>query len=179
VITASDLSGTITAIGTVVIAVAALIVSIWENVAARKHNRLSVRPLLRVDCLGERQGPLSVTLVNSGVGPAIVESFTAKLNGETIPSSELHPVDCALKRLGVAPEDYIYFTPWPGEAVSAGEKLTLLTFPKTAEDRVAADRMKDLLPKICLRIVYKSIYDEKLVFDGDCWMRSTVKPAAQ
>jgi hypothetical protein len=176
---ASDLTGTTIAVGTVVIAVAALVVSIWENAAARKHNRLSVRPLLRVDCLGERQGPLSVTLVNSGVGPAIVENFTAELNGESLPSSELHPVDCALKRLGVAPEEYVYFTPWPGEAISAGEKLTLLTFPKTAEDRVAAERLKSLLPKICLCISYKSIYDEKFVFNGDCWVRSTITPAAQ
>jgi hypothetical protein len=65
---------TIVAVSGVVIAVAALLVAVWQGVVARRHNRISVTPHLRLDSFMGKL-PLSIVLSNRGVGPAIVKDI--------------------------------------------------------------------------------------------------------
>jgi hypothetical protein len=57
----------VTTVATVVIAVAAVVVGVWQSLAARKHNRLSVRPLLvlEVNCDPTLRG-FGVWIANKG-----------------------------------------------------------------------------------------------------------------
>jgi hypothetical protein len=68
-------ASTITAICGVVIAVASLAVAAYVAWATRKHNRLSVQPVLGFRTTYSAKGTSGLLLINSGLGPArIIES---------------------------------------------------------------------------------------------------------
>ena len=67
--------GTILGIIGTMIAFSVAVVTIWQGFLMRRHNRLSVRPMLRIDrytVLGEKVG---ISIRNTGVGPAIIKSI--------------------------------------------------------------------------------------------------------
>jgi hypothetical protein len=66
----------IIAISSVVIAVCALGISIWQGYIARQHNKLSVVPILHVDLDTTEGKDIEIVSVNNGVGPAIITHFT-------------------------------------------------------------------------------------------------------
>jgi hypothetical protein len=53
-------SDTVTAIAATVIALLALIVSIWQGVTSREHNRLSVKPHLDIAWIGDTSNELII-----------------------------------------------------------------------------------------------------------------------
>jgi len=68
-------ANTVIAIGSVVIAVASLAVSAYVAWATRKHNRLSVQPVLGFRTTYSAKGTSGLLLINSGLGSArIIES---------------------------------------------------------------------------------------------------------
>lgn len=67
-----------------VIAVAALVVSIYETRASRQHNRHSVRPVLQL-WLDYDEGKESGLLIdNSGLGPALITKTMATVDGVAV-----------------------------------------------------------------------------------------------
>ena len=76
----------ITSICAIVIALAALFVSVWSGVQTRKHNRLSVRPNLRVNYYDHSERPLSILISNDGLGPALIYDFSISIiEGNKVP----------------------------------------------------------------------------------------------
>ena len=63
-------ANTVIAICSVVIAVASLAVSAYVAWATRKHNRLSVQPVLGFRTTYSADGKSGLLLINSGLGPA-------------------------------------------------------------------------------------------------------------
>lgn len=66
------------------LAVLALSVSLWQGYEERRHNRLSVRPLLTFDYTYDTAGWFSLEVVNTGVGPAIIQRFEAFVDGQPV-----------------------------------------------------------------------------------------------
>src|ERR1700730_18400738 len=75
-------ASTVTAICSVVIAVASLAVSAYVARATRKHNRLSVRPLLGLTTACSAGATAGLRLTNSGLGPARIVSSQLTFNEE-------------------------------------------------------------------------------------------------
>src|SRR5688572_25280527 len=85
---------TVTAMSAVFIALLALTVTIWQAALTRRHNRLSVRPHLRIDWLVSDEGTdekVSVVLSNNGLGPAIIKRFQWKIDGKPLARSKEVP----------------------------------------------------------------------------------------
>jgi hypothetical protein len=111
---------TITAIGAAVIVLAALIVSVVEGTQNRKHNRLSVRPCLRIDYSTYTGSPVEVSASNNGTGPAVIRGFSVRVDGTQVQSDDLPLAAAAAKRLGIeGPHDS--YTPETGDSIAAGE----------------------------------------------------------
>ena len=67
-------------ISSVVIAICAIVVSIWHGVQTRKHNKLSCKPHLTTWMNSDKgKACYSVDLINNGLGPALIEKFTVKV----------------------------------------------------------------------------------------------------
>jgi len=66
------------------VAAMALWVTISQNEATREHNRLSVRPQLDWRIEEDRNGRLTVALINVGLGPAVVENVRLVHDGREL-----------------------------------------------------------------------------------------------
>ncbi len=62
--------------GIVVIAVAAVVVSIWQVRILQDHNRLSVKPIMDYGFENEANDIFSVSISNHGIGPAIIQDIS-------------------------------------------------------------------------------------------------------
>lgn len=151
----------IIAISVTIIALSALIVSIWQGVLNRKHNRLSVRPRLRIDLYIHVGCPVTITLKNNGIGPATVRQFSVYLDGTKIDGEYSQPAAEALSRLAIHCRADSY-TPGEGDTIAAGETITLLSlqdYPVPDNDKERIALRKDLM-RIVFHIRYESMYGE-------------------
>ena len=136
-------------------------VTIWQGLQNRKHNRLSVRPLLMSLLSNKIEGGIryyEVTLVNHGVGPAIIKDFILKFNGEKVSINDAKTykdfLDKKMKkfkktRTGHRTKNAI---------IKIGEELTLWKFE--------CDKDEDIedIKKLKIRIEYQSIYRDEIFF---------------
>ena len=70
----------------IIISVCALFVTIFQSRQIVKHNKLSVTPHLTFDSfVDEDEGTISLSISNTGVGPAIISEFILKDDGKKLP----------------------------------------------------------------------------------------------
>ena len=96
-------ANTVIAICGVVIAVASLVVSAYVAWATRKHNRLSVRPLLGLTISFPAGATAGLLLTNSGLGPARIIGSQLTVDGEEFGEFNKPNVDELRRRLDVRP----------------------------------------------------------------------------
>jgi len=96
-------ANTVIAICGVVITVASLNVSAYVAWATRKHNRLSVRPLLGLTTTFPVGATAGLRLTNSGLGPARIISSQLTFGGEQFGEFNKPNVDELRRRLAVRP----------------------------------------------------------------------------
>lgn len=78
----------IVAIMSAIIAICAIYIAFNEGQATRKHNKLSVRPILKVTQTTDDKST-KLHLENSGLGPAIIDRIRINYHGKTIePTTE-------------------------------------------------------------------------------------------
>ncbi|MCA0132603.1 hypothetical protein [Winogradskyella alexanderae] len=78
----------ITNIATVIIAICAIFLTIYQIYATRKHNRLGIRPLLKIGWTTDEKID-GIWLKNVGLGPAIITAFSIKHDGKIITTKDL------------------------------------------------------------------------------------------
>jgi len=111
----------------VVITILVLTASVWQGYLFRKHNQLSVRPLLELETGRERKGSdklLTITLKNEGLGPAIIKKYTIELYGDELSQKKLYQlVKDGL--CGFSSFAYLNILP-KGTIVRAGDSISIL-----------------------------------------------------
>lgn len=77
-----------TAVATVVMAVCALVTSLWQGYSMQQHNKLSLRPYLElevnIDPVDAKHSRLSAYVNNNGLGPAEVTSLQIRLRDKVL-----------------------------------------------------------------------------------------------
>ena len=136
------------ALGSLATAVCALVATIWQAAISRKHNRLSVRPVLT---LYRQENDGVITVRNNGSGPAIIQSYQLYSGGKQV---ALDAMDGVLPTMSDLPE----LT--PGVAIAVGESINLVK-SVTLLDGSHVKPLDDLK----FRIVYQSIYGEERVLE--------------
>jgi len=66
------------------IALCALFLSVYEGCSNRRHNRISVKPLIVLDS-GINESGSGFRIENSGLGPALIKWFSVEVDGKQIP----------------------------------------------------------------------------------------------
>jgi hypothetical protein len=83
-----------------VIALCALVISIWQGIQMRAHNRKSYRPHLTSHLkIKEGNTGFIVELINNGIGPAIIDSFHVFVDKHLQAGEDLQPLESAIKLL--------------------------------------------------------------------------------
>jgi hypothetical protein len=151
----------ITAIGTVVIALAALALSLWQFRASRTHNKLSVRPLLVFDASYDPTvRGFGLRVSNKGVGPAVILEFRILVDGKDETASAPHPWADALMKLDLNYKFVQHFSLGSDTAVSPEETVPLITADPDQITEDMVHHMKNRLPRIGIVISYQSVYGE-------------------
>src|SRR5690349_11378775 len=84
----------------VVVALCALGVSIWQVRQGIKHKKLSVKPTITSWTETKPEaGYYCIWVVNNGLGPAIIEKFTVKVDDVLIPGVAQEPLEKGVAEL--------------------------------------------------------------------------------
>ncbi|WP_369776365.1 hypothetical protein [Streptomyces sp. R33] len=145
---------TVTAICAVVIAVASLVVSIYQTRAMRQHNRHSVRPVLQLHRGWPVGGRAGIRLINSGLGPAVVVDSVLTVDGEPIGAWCESSVDRVREGLPVSPSAVTFNR---GEVLATDYEQYLLSV--AGYDPHGHADVEDLINRrVTLKIRYESLY---------------------
>ena len=148
---------------TVVIAVLAFTLSMWQFLALRNHNRLSVKPLLTYETLSVRTDRgFGIYLLNNGVGPAIVKQFKIFVNGDEIVAEPNEIWLEAAKHLNINFTFVQLNSICIDTPVAIGTRYPLLTVDEDIDEEMEKV-FKDALPKINIEVQYESVYRQKYV----------------
>ncbi|WP_319405703.1 hypothetical protein [uncultured Desulfosarcina sp.] len=160
----------IVGISSVVIALCALIFSFWQGVQSRRHNRISFRPHL-TSWTHDRhtQGFYAVELLNNGLGPALINRFTIKVDDKIISGEGTEPIKKALQIL--FPNDqYPYDAKhsYLGSRYSMGAKdrCVVVVLQFKGEKLPSPEFVKHAIDRADLEVNYESFYGEKFFFNS-------------
>ena len=147
------------AICATIISLIALGFGIYQSHLTRKHNKLSVRPILAISKLSQYDKGLNYTLLNNGLGPAIIKKFGVLIDEKVVDEGD-NIIFSALEKLGVPSDDVGYFTLENGEAYNVGEQLILLGFVDKDSKPDKYSNLNKVMPRFKFYIEYECIYGE-------------------
>ncbi len=143
-----------------------LIIFIYQTNLMSKQNYLSILPYLQTSTSydGEHM-QFSLSVLNHGVGPAIIESVTSEIEGEEhdIQDFDGHFWDFLVFRDSIlgSLKDVSTSTLHPGDAIPANTKYTIFIVRFVEEDRPKLLRLINMLETLPYEIKYKSIQNER------------------
>lgn len=138
-----------------IIAITAVILSTLSLIIQRKHNRLSVRPLMDIG-VTILNGNFNITLENSGLGPAVFTSFVISSSSRKVYLDIQEFIDIQIIPLTSNLDSRKYFP--KGSFISPDEKIE---FIKHNIDEHQADQLADLFDGLTFRIEYTDIYKRR------------------
>ncbi|WP_319237476.1 hypothetical protein [uncultured Propionivibrio sp.] len=149
------------ALASAVIAVFALVATVWQAWVTRKHNRLSVKPLLNT--WSETNGGAGIyeaRLKNIGIGPAIIDSFEVRVDDKMVEGNGLDVIDSAVKAMfpSNAPSVLYKSCMAKGGALGAGEGITIVRIQFSPLAMPTYDEFEQMKKRVRLTVRYKSIY---------------------
>ena len=160
---------TMVGIAAAVIASAALTVSIMQGFAQRKHDRLSLKPALRLDkYFSKNDKLLGIHLRTAGTGPALVTRFVLYVDGRPVSKEPVDIWENAEKALNLfgrnLPLSEFYYE--PGDSIPIDETTYIIGIEDEAYQKLS-DSDKDLvnnaIKRIKIEIEYTSVYEEPFI----------------
>lgn len=162
----------ITGIAAIIIAVFALIVSVWQGYISRKHNELSVTPILHFISGALQQKAdkntteYKISITNNGIGPCIIDSIEVFYKNELVSVEKYNIHYSALLLVAVDMATYkesvqfdITSSMIAKETVILPNNLTELLSVKFYETHIIKrENIITNLYDIDIRITYTSIY---------------------
>ena len=149
----------------VAIAALALTASVWQGYLFRKHNQLSVRPLLAIETETKKTVVfgtlLMIKLKNGGLGPAIINKHTVELNGEELSRKKLYQ----LVKGGLCSLRFVDFKILPkGTIVRPGDSISILVVDERNLHCPVGDFKEGYrnFLSVLVDVQYQSLYEEQI-----------------
>jgi len=164
----SPIVAAITGFSSIIIALCALVFTFWQGRIARRYNRLSVMPYLIPTASFEEKtaGHYSIGIINNGIGPAMIQSYSVHLDGQPIEGTGPEPIHKILRNL--FPNSKFastHQTMTPNYMMRAKENVPLMDIQFRGESFPNKIAVAQALNKIRIIIAYKSIYGEEQILD--------------
>ena len=137
-----------------------------EAEAARRHERMSVRPIITIVLASNSAAdPAGILLMNRGLGPALLRDVTFYDGTETVArATSRDSMQLVLEHIGLgsAPMSFTWFPDYV--AVPVGEPLGLITSrTPLSSDAAWQRRFAEAIRSVDVGICYCSLYEE-------CWI---------
>lgn len=155
-------TGLVTAWTAIVISVFALVVTLWQAYVMRRHNKLSVRPLLvtaEQEKTNGNTGYFLFELENCGVGPAIIKNFILLDGDKEIARNNRKAYNDFLTKIikdNAKTSNLTISSLAPGGALPAGAKHLLLEVTYDIKNSNTS-----FTHQLNLTVEYQSIYEDK------------------
>jgi hypothetical protein len=159
IILTSETSGYI-AIASAVIALFAFALTLWQGFIVRKHNQLSVKPVLDFRWVNNHKKGILCQLVNLGVGPAFLNKITYFVDDKEFHIKEKSDYKSLFQMLDLNQQLHqIGITHLQmGAAVSIGQSLDLLDFCDSSVLKDDYELIVTKLRRLSIQVEYKCIY---------------------
>ena len=155
-------------IGTIVLSVVAIIISIITFRSQKKHNKNSVRPILNI-VFGDYENDIYIRVDNYGVGPAIIKGVECTYcteNGKVAKKSVVELIPSWIltqKNPECFSERMCYFTDFvkdiTGKTIAPEHGIVLIKQKNPDPDKAMA--LRNFLKDISIKVFYTDIYDSK------------------
>lgn len=154
----------------ILIALCALVLTVYQGYTTRKHNRLSVHPIVNGTRHITTSPPVvQYTLSSMGLGPAVVTSYRVFIDGikfEYDTDSVLLCWSRIWNQLGIPQFDnHVWITPThlaEGVSLSPGREITIL---EIVPDSVTTDRVhlfeEKVMERLSIVVCYESVYGDQ------------------
>lgn len=153
------------------VALCALVLTIWTILMQRKHNKLSLRPLLSFAAEQDAQNNRVIIhhrLRNGGVGPAVIQDFEVYYKGALIDKNNYTK---ALPKMSEALGDFAEHCNTKFGCVrkniflAANEEKTIIYIDYPLDVYTHKHSfVTSLVEDFCFKIKYKSIYEESFLY---------------
>ena len=155
-------------IASIVIALCALFLTIYQGIQTRYHNRLSVLPYLQIvhSSTSSKQDYYSIYIENKGMGPARITGIEANVGNEFIRFNEeinYSSIFNSLKKKGIVDVDMsnINFTSFgPNAYIDEGEKVYLMQLQSNSSKESKENFIK-AINSIDFLFCYSSVYGDQ------------------
>ncbi len=144
----------IVALAAIIVSILTLFVYIYQAGIMQEQQHASVWPYVEWDMTISSEDGFYISVINKGVGPAIIRSTTLKLDGESIES----PLIYLEKIVGRLDSVALFSAMIDKRVIAAGETLELFHVYTDIRHKLPSDIYRRTSYEIC----YCSIY-------GDCW----------
>lgn len=159
---------TVAGISSAVIALCALTYTVWQGKQMQRHNKLSFRPhITSWSHRNSDQGIYAVEVMNNGLGPAIIESFTVTVDERLIAGEGTEPIEKGLKILfpNVGYQSQQAYMA-KGYSMAAKEKCTILAIQFKSPAPLTKEAIEHAFKRADLVIKYKSFYEEEFTYSS-------------
>ena len=151
----------IIALCAMLISVFATIITFYSFKAQRRHNTLSVKPLLHIAQF-DYENCIKITVSNNGIGPAIIKSIKVQKNEHEVKTSIFHwlpeklPGKMNYKEYLTAYKDFVI------KAGATGVMLEVPINPKKDEQLTMKEEIRSILRNLTVCIHYEDIYQNSM-----------------
>ena len=154
------------ALGAFMTGIAALGTAAWEGVQNRKHNKLSLKPLLVFnyeEIANNDDDEIKLTLTNCGAGVAVFTAVQVLLDAVILEGNDA--IADALFTLETVrtyqePDDFKVFSATKGYALKNGSSINLFTIRNVKNTR-ANQITADIKRRVIISVKFKSMYEEE------------------
>jgi hypothetical protein len=164
----ADMSDLI-AVASAFVSLLALAISVWAGYVAWDHNKRSVLPILHVDKDIRNGTDIELSVLNYGLGPALIKSFSIFCDGKEYIFPDQGQYGVILQALGLDPSanSFTAEIPLKGNVVKADGSFSVIRFVGSGQNAQLHKKIVDVLPRLRIRVIYESIYrqEKRLEFD--------------
>ncbi|EKF9135559.1 hypothetical protein ACPF4N_002999 [Vibrio cholerae] len=166
----------IIAISSVLVALIALVVAILQGHITRKHNQLTLRPVLTIESESSLKHGVSIKFCNHGQGPAFIKKVEYVVDGKSYSLSSGNDYSDLMKRIGLVDFNFsIRCNASVSDSVipSLGEAVFIQFYNydgSKIEDENINRTIIESLPEF--KVNYRCSYDKSYV---ETWKISNVK----
>ena len=153
----------IAASATAVIALCALIFSLWQAKTVRDHNKISVKPHLTTWTSKSFEArKFSIHVLNNGIGPALIKKYEIRVDNKPIAGEGTEPIEKALSILfSGQPYSAQFAHMSSGFALGAKENCLVTSVQFQEGFNLSPEQVEHTFNRADLIIEYESFYGEK------------------
>lgn len=150
-------------------AIAAICFTIGQTWATRRHNRLSVKPLLNILFISKpEEKEFSIILENHGFGLAIIKNYKIIIGTESYEIKVLEDVYKVLQKVGLNKDDVYVFFPNQTSPLKGGGFFPLLVLPKEkTKDQNLVSKFYSAGVNFGFEFEIETLYKERFPFKQD------------